>query len=324
MPTVETVTGPVDTADLGVTLMHEHIVILNSEIALNYPGLWDEERDVAMAHDRLVSLKAAGVDTIVDLTVIGLGRDVGRIKRIVAGTGLNVIVATGLYTFTDLPMYFRVRGPGTRNEMPDPLEACFVQDITEGIAATGVKASIIKCVTDLNGLTPDVERILRNVARAHRRTGAPISTHTNAEKFRGRDQQQVFLDEGVDLGRVIIGHSGDSKDFEYLQGLMDAGSFIGMDRFGLDVYASAEQRIAVVVELVKRGYASQMVLSHDASCFTENHEPSIPGDAMPDWNLEYITTRVLPEMSSRGVSDDDIKQMMVLNPARIFSNNQPY
>jgi len=120
-------------------------------------------------------------------------------------------------------------------------------------------------VTDVNGLTTDVEHILRSVARAHKRTGAPISTHTNASLHRGNDQQQVFLDEGVDLTRVIIGHSGDSTDLEYLGGLMDAGSYCGMDRFGLDMITSAEDRIATIVELVKRGYASKLVLSHDAS-----------------------------------------------------------
>jgi phosphotriesterase-related protein len=323
MPTVETVLGPVEIADLGVTLMHEHVVILNPEIAANVPGVWDPEKGEAEARAKLVSLKAAGVDTIVDLTVIGLGRDVARVKRIVEGTGLNVIVATGMYVFTDMPTYFRVRTPGFRSEIPALLENLFTTEITEGIAGTGIRANIFKCVTDVNGLTVDVEHILRSVARAHKRTGAPISTHTNPALKRGEDQQRVFLDEGVDLTRVIIGHSGDSTDLDYLTGLMDAGSYCGMDRFGLDMITAAEPRIATVVELVKRGYAPKLVLSHDASAWTENFEASLP-NPMPDWHLEYITRQVLPELSARGVSDDDIKQMMVTNPANIFSNNQPY
>jgi phosphotriesterase-related protein len=323
MATVQTVEGPVDTSELGVTLMHEHVVIMNPELAINLPGMWDEERYCDEARQKLISLKAAGVDTIVDLTVIGLGRDVARVKRIVEGTGLNVIVATGMYVFTDMPMYFRVRSPGMRSEIPGLLENLFVADINDGIADTGIRANIFKCVTDVSGLTADVEHILRSIARAHKRTGAPISTHTNASLHRGNDQQRVFLDEGVDLSRVIIGHSGDSTDLDYLGGLMDAGSYCGMDRFGLDAITPAEQRIATVVELVKRGYAPKLVLSHDASAWTENHEPSLP-DAMPNWNLEYITREVLPELSARGVSDDDIRQMMVVNPANIFADNQPY
>src|SRR5205807_2920715 len=129
----------------------------------------------------------------------------------------------------------------------------FVRDIEQGIADTGVKAGILKCATDEDGLTPGVERILRAVAQAHRRTGVPISTHTHVATRRGLDQQRIFREEGVDLSRVIIGHSGDSTDLEYLEELLAAGSYLGLDRFGIDTITPFEQRIDTVVRLCERG-----------------------------------------------------------------------
>src|SRR6201997_524838 len=151
--------------------MHEHVFIMTTEIAQNYPEAWgDEEKRVADAIARLNELKARGVDTIVDLTVIGLGRYIPRIQRIAAATGLNIIVATGIYTYCDLPHYFDYRGPGTVLGGPELIADMFVRDIERGIADTGVQAGILKCATDEPGLTPGVERILRATAQAHRQT----------------------------------------------------------------------------------------------------------------------------------------------------------
>ena len=201
--------------------MHEHIFVLDAEIASNYPEDWGGEATrVEGAIERLNELKARGVDTIVDLTVIGLGRYIPRIQTIAAETDLNIIVATGIYTYCDLPHYFQYRGPGTVLGGEEPMTGMFVHDIEDGIAGTGVRAGILKCATDAPGLTPGVERILRATAQAHRRTGVPISTHTHARRRVGLDQQRIFREEGVDLSRAVIGHSGDTTDIEYLEELI--------------------------------------------------------------------------------------------------------
>jgi phosphotriesterase-related protein len=180
---VNTVRGPVDPAQLGVTLMHEHIFVLSAEIMQNYPESWgDEDGRVHAAVARLNELHSRGVNTIVDLTVIGLGRYIPRIQRIADQTPLHIIVATGIYTYNDLPFFFQYQGPGTVLGGPEMMTDMFVRDIEQGIAGTGVKAGILKCATDKPGLTPGVERALRAVAQAHRRTGVPISTHTHARK----------------------------------------------------------------------------------------------------------------------------------------------
>src|SRR6202167_2812474 len=165
---LNTVRGPIDTADIGDTLMHEHVFIMTTEIAQNYPEAWgDEEKRVADAITRLNELKARGVDTIVDLTVIGLGRYIPRIARVAAATELNIVVATGLYTYNDVPFCFHYMGPGAPMGGPEVMTELFVRDIEQGIADTGIKAGILKCATDEPGLTPGVERALGAVAPVH-------------------------------------------------------------------------------------------------------------------------------------------------------------
>jgi phosphotriesterase-related protein len=319
MSAVETIKGPIETSALGPTLMHEHVFVLSPEILQNHPEIWDEEERVTDAVAQLNKLKAAGIDTIVDPTVIGLGRYIPRLQVVAEQTELNIVGATGLYTYNDLPFFFRLRpGPGALLEGPEPMIDMFVKDITEGIAGTGVKAGIIKCATDELGLTPGVERVLRACARAHRETGVPITTHTDVATYRGRDQQRVFKEEGVDLSRVVIGHSGDSGDLDYLRELMDNGSIAGMDRFGIDAYAPFEQRVQVVVDLCAEGYADRMVLAHDASCFMDWMEQGLKEVVMPNWHYTHISNDVLPALRERGVTEDQITQMLVTNPRRLF------
>src|ERR1039458_7363840 len=140
MAHIQTVRGPLDTAQLGVTLMHEHVFVLSTEILQNYPDIWgDEEQRVADAAARLNELYQLGVRSIVDLTVIGLGRYIPRIQRVAALTPLHIVVATGVYTYNDLPFHFHHQGPGTILDGPEPMVEMFVRDIEEGIAGTGVR-----------------------------------------------------------------------------------------------------------------------------------------------------------------------------------------
>jgi len=324
MPQINTVMGSIDSARLGVTLMHEHVFVLSAEIMQNYPDTWgDEENRITDAIARLNELKSRGVDSIVDLTVIGLGRYIPRIERIAEETDINILVATGIYTYNDVPMYFHFQGPGTALGGPELMIDMFVQDIQEGIAGSTVKAAILKCATDEPGVTPGVERVLRAVAQAHRRTGVPISTHTHARTERGLEQQRIFEEEGVDLSRVIIGHSGDTTDIGYLEKLIAHGSYIGMDRFGIDVLLSFEDRVNTVAQMCKLGHADKMVLSQDAACFNDWLPEAAPA-MLPNWHYQHIHNDVIPALKERGVTDAQIATMLVANPRRIFERQGSY
>ncbi len=325
MATIPTVNGPIDTAQLGVTLMHEHIFVLDTEIQQNFPDEWGgEDQRIAGAVARLNELKSRGVDTVVDLTVIGLGRYIPRIQKIAERTSINIIVATGIYTYNDVPLYFHLRGPGTVMEGPEMMVDMFVQDIERGVAGTGVKAGVLKCATDQPGVTKGIERVLRATAQAHRRTGTPISTHTHALSKSGLAQQKIFREEGVDLTRVVIGHSGDTTDLEYLEQLIAAGSYLGMDRFGIDSILSFEDRVNTVAEMCGRGHAGRMVLSHDAACFMHwLPEQMIPA-ILPRWHYLHIHNDVIPALKQKGVTDEQLHTMLVENPKKIFETQGAY
>ncbi|WP_293782053.1 phosphotriesterase [uncultured Aeromicrobium sp.] len=318
MATVETVKGPVDSSELGRTLVHEHVFVLGEEYRLNYDTDWDEEQKVADAVRDLNDLKSAGIDTIFDPTVLGLGRYIPRIQKVAAQTELNIVVATGLYTYNDLPHQFEHRGPGLLFDQPEPLVEMFVKDIREGIADTGVRAAFLKCVIEEPGLTPGVERVMRAVGQASAETGAPVTVHTNPHTRSGLVAQKVLAEEGVDLTKVVLGHSGDSDDIGYLMELADNGSLLGMDRFGLDVYLPTERRVDTIVELIRRGYLDKLTLAHDASCYIDYFTPEERFQMQPNWNFRHIPDDVLPMLLEKGLSEDDIDTMLVANPRRYF------
>jgi phosphotriesterase-related protein len=324
MGQVNTIKGPVDTSRLGPTLMHEHVFVLTPDLLQNYPEPWDEEERVGDAIEKLRRLAALGVKTIVDPTVVGLGRYVPRVQRVNDEVDINIIVATGLYTYDDIPPAFHYVGPGTIAGGDDPMVAMFARDIEEGIAGTGVKAAFLKCAIDEPGLTLGVERVMRAVAKAHRATGAPITVHTFVGNQSGLTAQRVFKDEGVDLTRVVIGHSGDSTDLEYLRALADAGSLLGMDRFGIDVLLPTSDRVATVAALCRDGYADRIVLAHDASCFIDWFDPDMIKAVAPNWHYEHISNDVIPALLEAGVTEDQVTAMMETNPRRYFENVGAY
>jgi phosphotriesterase-related protein len=325
MMKIESVRGPIDTSQLGVTLMHEHIFVLSAEINQNYPESWgDEERRVQDAVDQLRKLKSRGVDTIVDVTVLGLGRNIPRIQRIAAQADLNILVATGLYVFNDLPMYLQFRTPGSRFYDSDIMIDMFLKDINEGIADTGVKAAILKCATDYQGVTRGVERVMRAVAKVHRETGVPITTHTDAKTQSGLAQQRIFEEEGVDLSRVLIGHCGDTTDLKYLETLIEKGSYIGMDRFGIEALLPFKKRVEMVAALCRQGYETKMVLSQDAACYNDWFNEKELVARAPRWSYFHILNDVVPALNGQGVTDDQIHTMLVENPRRFFEGNAYY
>ena len=323
MPTVETARGPIDTAALGQTLMHEHVFLIDPEIQQNHPEEWGSEDDrVADAVRKLNEVAALGVRTVVDPTVIGLGRYVPRIERIAAQVDLNIIVATGVYTYDAVPLHFRYRGPALNatlgTEVPDPMVDMFVGDIRDGIAGTSVKAAFLKCAIDADGLTPGVERVMRAVAKAQLETGVPVTVHTHPGSRQGLVVKRVLCDEeGVDPRRVVLGHSGDSSDADHLSELADAGFLLGMDRFGINLETTFEARADIVVEMCRRGYAESMVLSQDASCYFDWIQQDLLA-LLPQWRYTHIHEEVLPYLLENGVTQSQIDTMLVANPRRYF------
>jgi phosphotriesterase-related protein len=189
---------------------------------------------------------------------------------------------------------------------------------------------MLKCASDYPGMTDGVKRVFASAAEAHRCTGVPISTHSNSEVRGGPAQQDFLSSRGVDLSHVVIGHCGETTDLDYLRSIADRGSYLGMDRFGMDRGrwpVDFDQRVDTVAELCRRGYADRVVLSHDAHAFMDwRPDQLVSGTSadLPDWNFTHISTKVLPALRERGVSEEHIDQMVRINPATILQPCLPY
>jgi phosphotriesterase-related protein len=315
MGTVETVRGAVDVAQLGPALMHEHVFVLQPEALQNYghvwgPSYWDEEVRVADAVETLRAVRAAGIKTLVDPTALGLGRYIPRIQRINAEVDLNIVVATGVYAFLELPNFLGYRSVEAIAEL-------FVREIREGIDDTGVKAGFLKCAVEQHGLIGDVPRILAAISAAAVETGTPVMVHTNAAARTGLLALEALTKAGVDPARIVIAHAGDSNDFDYLRAIADTGATLGCDRFGIEHFNPDAQRVETLVSLLAAGYADRVHLSHDAACFYD----FMVGDPMfadEKPNYLHIWTTILPALLAAGVTQDQIDEMTIANPRRFF------
>lgn len=319
LPIVPTFTGDLAADDLGQTLLHEHLFVQQPEVDRALPDdEWDEDEGVRDAVAHLDLLHERGVRTVVDLTVPGLGRDAALVARVASRTRMRIVAATGWYTHDVLPTFFRLNGPGRLVDGPDRLAELFVGDVTQGIQGTGVRAGALKVVSDVDGMTDDVHRVFAAAALAHRETGVPVFTHSRAPSRGGLEQQDVLERAGVGLDRVVIGHAGDSDDLDYLQELAARGSFLGFDRFGMEHMATDAQRIEMLLALLERGLAPQIVLSHDAAIYSRVTPPSWRREHTPHWTMHHLHDRILPLLRQKGVGDGEIRTMLRDNPRRVL------
>jgi phosphotriesterase-related protein len=326
--TVETVTGPIDAEELGTTLIHEHLIFRDEAVAAQWPHAptvreveppenVDSGGALEAALESARSVVESGVKTIAEPTAMFGGRDVEFSRRVSEETGLQVIPCTGIYTYDYLPPYFLFRDE-------DAMADLFVHDIEEGIQGTEIKAGFLKCAADEPGVTPNVEKVHRAVARASVRTGAPIMAHSRPASETGPRQIEVFEAEGVDLSRVQIAHTGDTDDLDYIERLLDKGVYIGMDRYGLEIFLPMEQRNATVTALLERGYADRMFLSQDFCATLDWYPPEVgkqlmESGAAKDWSMTLVLDQVIPTLRESGMTDEQLETMMVENPKRWLS-----
>ncbi len=315
MTTVETVRGPVELEQLGPTLMHEHVFVLDPQAAENYGHLWgasywEEDVRVDDAIAKLRAAREAGIRTIVDPTAPGLGRCIPRIQRINAEVDLNIVVASGVYAFLELPNFLHYR-------LPEAIAELFVREIREGIDDTGVRAAFLKCAVEEHGIVGDIPKILDAIALAAVDTGVPVMVHTNARAATGTLALAELTRRGVDPARIVVAHAGDSNDLEYLRTIGDTGASLGFDRFNIPHFNPDEDRLRTLLALLGEGYGDRIHLSHDAACFMDFMvgDPAF-ADEQPDYL--HISRVILPQLRQAGVTEEEIDELMVANPQRFF------
>jgi phosphotriesterase-related protein len=315
MGSVETVEGAIDERKLGRVLVHEHVRFRDEAVAENWPRAYDAEAEAKAALDAVRDAKKHGVDTIFDPTAMFGGRDVHFMQRVAAKTGVKIVACTGIYTYDFLPHYFQ-------NRSEDQMAALFVADIEEGIQGTDAKAAFIKCAADEPGVTPNIEKVHRAAARACVQTGAPIMAHSRPASNTGPRQVEIFLEEGVAPEKIQIAHTGDTDDLDYIERLLDSGVWIGLDRYGLELYLPMERRNATFAELLRRGHAGRIHVSQDF-CATidwfpeEFEEQAVDAGLIKDWSMTLVFDQVLPWLREQDLLDQETEDTIFIdNPRR--------
>jgi phosphotriesterase-related protein len=315
MPEVETVQGALDAEDLGLVLVHEHLRFRDEAVAAEWPQRYDEQAELDAALEAVAAAKDRGVQTIVDPTAMFGGRDVRFMERVAEQTGVRVLACTGIYSYDYLPHYFE-------NRDIDAMAEHFVSDIEVGIQGTDIKAAFLKCAADAPGVTEHVEKIHRAVARASMQTGAPIMAHSMPALGTGPRQVEIFQEEGVDLARVQIAHCGDTDDLAYIEALIEKGVYVGLDRYGLEMYMPIEKRNATAAELLRRGHAERLMISQDF-CATIDWFPPEAAEAIENsgairnWSMTLVFDEVVPALREQGAMDDaSFQTVFVENPKR--------
>lgn len=345
---VMTVTGPVSAADLGVTLMHEHLLL-----DIDWPGLWPDASaepdlvdrpvgieslgllrrdpfvlrdnvrldDVELAAEEAARFRAAGGQTIVEVTSTGIRPNPAGLRQIARQTGLHVVAGCGWYVGPSHPSELAT------DDVPK-LARRLVSDLTEGIDDTGVRAGIIGEVGTFNPIRPTELKSLLAAARAHRETGAAISVHLSSRDGGNvRQVVEVLRSEGVDPRRVALGHIDLGIDQEDRYFAVDLGFNVQFDTFGHEHYYSVHkeayayiwrdprdfERIAWVEDLIGRGHLDQILLSQDVCAKSLLRRYG-------GWGYDHLLTNVVPMMRTHStISDQQIHALLVANPARVLS-----
>ncbi len=318
MPTVETVAGRIDVEELGLTLIHEHFFSSDEAVSVQWPHVRDHDREFELALQTAAAVREHGVRTVVEPTAMLLGREVRTSQRLASEAGLQIVVCTGIYTYDHLPQFLL-------NRSEDYIADLFVHDIEQGIQGTDIRAAFIKCAADEPGVNERIEKVHRAAARASLRTGAPIMAHSRPASGTGHRQAEIFLEEGVAAEKIQIAHTGDTDDLGYIQHLLDLGVYIGMDRYGIDLFLPTDKRNATVLELLKRGHAERMFLSQDFDIPIANgldwYPPEVveqlqAAGAATDWSMTFLFESVIPTLKEEGLTDQQLTTMMVENPKR--------
>lgn len=312
---IHTVTGTVDTAELGVTLMHEHTFNVSGSFANAFPDWWDKERCIRLFAANIGELKQYGLNAMVDASPITLGRDIHAVRRAAELAGIHVIAATGVY-YDEVPWMHL----GTD---PYCLAGYYAREIEEGIMGTDSRAALVKCATDDPfGVTETNRMMIAAAAIASIETGVPVITHANSWKCYGLIQSDLLIKYGVAPYKIAIGHAFSSNDPDYVEALVKKGVYVGCDQIGFPALNSYENLAKMIGMLCGKGYEDQIFLSHDSAVISDFGiaMTKIAHTERSGMTGDYSQVfEIMPALLEReGVSRAQFDKMMTENPRRYF------
>lgn len=317
MPSISTVTGPIPTSALGVTLMHEHIICSSPVMMSEFGDKWfDREAVVELAASKVRRAKERhGVQSIVDATPLNLARDIPLLAEVSRRSGVNIIAATGMYYLDDFAFW---------KVPPEIMAEYFVDECRTGIRDSDVRPGVLKCAVEAPQLSSTNRTYLEIIAIVQKATRLPIIAHSHSASRNGLLLLDFFSERGVDPARIIIGHCLDSCDADYVRELLARGCYVGCDRLYRHD-ASLSKRIEVMAQLISDGWARRMVLSHDFICYANHLNRRQPAASRPatvhddPLGLCVVHDLVIPALLARGATADDIEQITQRNPLALLA-----
>ena len=336
-----TVLGPVEPERLGTTVTHEHIffdwgdtywtepqteeekLLADAPIRLENRGIlqrnpflvrenfWQES--VHDAVREVADFRQSGGGTIVEVTPIGQGRNPAGLQEVSRRAGVNIIANTGFYIEAGHPAYVAEK---TVDELADVL----VQEIDEGIDGTGVRPGFMGDVGTTKTVSKNEEKCLRAVARAHLRTGVPLGIHVDPSDRQAMIVVRILLREGVRPERMVMEHMDEQPDHDYHLEVAGTGVYLEFDTWGSEFYYGPPysvpeprdiQRAECVKYLIDRGHLNQLLLAQDV--WLRQLMKKYGGEGY-DSLLRYG----VPRLKMAGVTDEQIRTMLVENPKRLL------
>jgi phosphotriesterase-related protein len=302
---IQTTVGAISSSEAGLMLPHEHI--FTDLRGPDQPGYGQENADEVsrVMKPLLVEAKAAGVDTIVECTTIGVGRNVQVVARLARESGVHVVVPTGVYGRANF-------APAAYRGMSEAeLVKWMVGEIRDGIEGSGIKAGFIKLASSQEELKPLEERYLRAAARAAKQTGVAIASHTTSGAVAVR-QADILEQEGLDLDRFIWVHAQSETDSSFRERLAARGVYIELDSIGSNP-ADDAKLIDAIKELILAGHSNRILLSHDAGWYN----PGQPNGGTQR-GYTYLTKTFVPKLRINGLDEKTIQLLIRANPQRAF------
>lgn len=312
--TVHGVLGPIARADLGQTLIHEHVTTADWSMRQAFgTRFYDPEVILERAVAQFSRARDRGVRTVVDGTPVNMGRDIGLLRAVAERTGVNFIASSGFYYQDEVYLTWR---------SADEIRALLDAECADGIGGSGVRPGIMKAACADAGITDILGKVFQAVGAVAAEHDLPVFCHHHPAVGNGDAILDVFEGAGVRPERIILGHSGDSGDLDYLVRMLERGCHLGMDRFGFcDVGRNLQERVSTIVALCERGYAHRLLLSHDLAvyfgvfgdweAFLAQPEPAV--------DFTFIHDTVVPALEGAGLAPETVRSMLVDNTAAVLT-----
>lgn len=337
---VQTVNGPISASELGITLVHEHLLIdllcLFSQTRnperkhladkLVTKDLRDELMsdpyhskdnlvlaDSKLAARELQQFQELGGRTVIDLTTRNVGPFPKELREIASDTGLNIIASTGFYVNKAHPKWIE-------DASVEKIADFMLKEIQEGIDNTDVRAGVIGELGTSEPLDQNELKVLSAAARVQKQTNLPINIHLSIFARAGHNVLTHLETQGASLDRVVLSHVDQSNDFEYASELAKRGAFIELDTFGSECAfgerGSREpmdwERVDLLVDLIEAGLHDRILISQDVC--NKIHLVKFGG-----FGYAHILRAIVPRLKKADIEDSIIEQILVKNPARMLS-----